>query len=474
MNIPNAQQMHNENSRGQPSRAAKKASKAESRVSRTDIRYWRKRVKKAYRDGYQSPFYSVQIAYKGQRMRFPLETGEKEAAADKARLIYCSLLSNGWDATLAKYKPETAKPTRTATVGALIEAVGERAGIREVTLNEYSMAFRTIVSQIENIQESPKLDKDGNPRQKKDGTIILQSRFDAHTGGRDAWVNKVDQVPLQVLTPERVQRWRLDYLAKAGNAPDDKKKAANTLNRILRNARSLFSSKALQFVKDKVALPSPLPFEGIKLEPRSSTTYRSRIDADRLIKQAVSELGSDPAKTEEFKLFCLCLLCGLRRREADTLLWSQIDLDKRILTIETTEYLRPKSEDSNASVDLDEDMVALLRSWREQTTGKFVVESHITPGKATHRTCYRCKQHMDSLIAWLRSKDVQAQKPLHELRKEIGSIIASRDGIFAAQRFLRHGNALTTSLYYADKKARITSGLSIALAATTDDTATGR
>jgi hypothetical protein len=60
---------------------------------------------------------------------------------------------------------------------------------------------------------------------------------------------------------------------------------------------------------------------------------------------------------------------------------------------------------------------------------------------------------------------VNAQKPLHELRKELGAILASAHGIFAAQSVLRHAQISTTAAYYTDKKRRITAGLGALLTA---------
>jgi hypothetical protein len=54
---------------------------------------------------------------------------------------------------------------------------------------------------------------------------------------------------------------------------------------------------------------------------------------------------------------------------------------------------------------------------------------------------------------------VTANKPLHELRKEIGALVATQHGIYAASRFLRHSDITTTARHYAEHKARISVGL---------------
>ncbi len=45
------------------------------------------------------------------------------------------------------------------------------------------------------------------------------------------------------------------------------------------------------------------------------------------------------------------------------------------------------------------------------------------------------------------------------MRKEIGALIATEHGIYAASRFLRHSDITTTARHYAQHKARISVGL---------------
>jgi len=420
-------------------------------TARTDIRYWRKRViKRSPREGYTTPFYSVQVHWRGKRHRFALEKTDKDEAASKAQAIYLFLLSNGWDATLAKYKPTTVKSSDIATVGELIEAIRTTAGIRPATLNGYAIALRMIASQIEGIGDQPARDADGKALKNRKGDPVLLSRFDYRTGGREAWAKVVDAVRLDKLTPDRIQQWRLAYLARAGNAPDARRRAANSVNAHLRNARTLFSDRALAYVRDKIILPDPLPFLGIKPESKPPTRYISRIDARQILTDAKRELDptiepvpsppvrkngrfcapprSDKLSREQFKVLCLCLLCGLRKREADALLWRQIDFNKGVLKIETTEYFQPKSEDSHAAIDLDDELLALLRGWKAQAKSEFVIESPNPPRYHVHRSNYRCEREFEALNRWLKSKGVTAQKPIHELRKELGAVLASEQG----------------------------------------------
>lgn len=72
---------------------------------------------------------------------------------------------------------------------------------------------------------------------------------------------------------------------------------------------------------------------------------------------------------------------------------------------------------------------------------------------------YRCEPTHKRLLIWLRQHGVSGIRPMHTLRKEIGAVIASRDGIWKASRYLRHSDIRITSKLYADKKIPVTSGL---------------
>ena len=102
-------------------------------LPKTAAGFWLARVKKPA----GSTLYGIQIAYRGERRRFPLETAIREAAAEKARDVYLSLIAVGLEATLHRFKPKAAKIVPASTVGAWIEAVKATAEFRPSTLNNY-------------------------------------------------------------------------------------------------------------------------------------------------------------------------------------------------------------------------------------------------------------------------------------------------------------------------------------------------
>ncbi|MDQ5978316.1 MAG: hypothetical protein QG602_1290, partial [Verrucomicrobiota bacterium] len=88
------------NSEGKPSRLAK-----------THQEYWKAKLKRrSYldRDGtrVQIPEWQVRMFHLGREAWFNTETANQATAAIKARDIYLSLISKGWDATNATYKPD--------------------------------------------------------------------------------------------------------------------------------------------------------------------------------------------------------------------------------------------------------------------------------------------------------------------------------------------------------------------------------
>jgi integrase len=419
-----------------------------SRVfGKTDVRYWTERIFRRARAGVEDTHWTAQIQCLGQREQFPLGTANKAAAAAKARDIYLSLHARGWEETLKEYKPKPEEPKpEKSTFGDLIREVAATANYRMTTYSIYCAALRRIAADIAKIKAS-------------------KSRFAPQGTGNKEWRARVDNTPLELLTAEAIQQWKLDYLKLHRESPTREHRAINTVNAHLRNARSLFSAKALAFAGKRLALPDPLPFSGVKLEGRRATTrYSSRIDPAALLLAAKTELYENPKRQEQFKIFFLALLCGLRKREIDTLLWRSVDLEKSVIRIERTEYFQPKSEDSAAEVDIAPELLAVLRMFKEKATGEFVIESQNPPRYHTSRANYRAEVDFQALYTWLAVKGVAARKKLHELRKECGAVIANAMGIFAASRALRHSDIRLTSQYYADKKVRITTGLDSVLA----------
>ena len=160
-----------------------------------------------------------------------------------------------------------------------------------------------------------------------------------------------------------------------------------------------------------------------------------RYDFDRRI------IGKHP---QQYLALFLCLWAGLRRKEADLLMWEQIDFKKGCIHVRRTRYFEPKTEESQREIDLAPDTVAVLQSFKNRSGSEFVLDgADANPGSTYDY--YRCDCTWRELHEWLRSKGVRQKKAIHALRKESGSLNASNFGIEAARQHLGHRDIRTTS-----------------------------
>jgi hypothetical protein len=423
-------------------KSGQESGQASKHHGKTDVRYWQSKLFKPWytRDGQTRELdqYAVRIQHKGLRDTFNLGTPNKAAAAAKARDTYLYLSANGWDVALAKFKPKSQVVLKThATVGDFLDELERKADLSPKTFASYAIAFRRILADAFRITG-------GN------------ERFDSRKGGRERWIEKVHAIKLANVTPGRIQEWKRAFLIRAGSDETRKRSASISVNSILRRAKSLFGAEVTKHL-ESVKLPSPLPFDGISFEPRQSMKYRSSFDVAKLIEKARAELSTK--EPEQFKIFLLATMAGLRRNEVDKLEWPAFHWEKGLIRIEATRWFHPKSEDSIGDVEVDPELVELFRGYRAKAKGSFVIESSNDARPDATYDHYRCQFHFGKLAEWLRKKGVKSRTPLHTLRKEFGSQICDREGIYAASRALRHADIAITSEHYVDKKKRVVSGL---------------
>jgi integrase len=437
--------------------------------SKTDHRYWLERVNKRVRKGGASkitdPDFSAQIAFSGQRTRINLGTANKFEAASRAAAFYRSLVGVGWDGAFAAHEFSRAGKRcksvadeddagERSTLGALLAAYEKIANPRTSTMSSYRKALRKIYSEI--------------------GGIDGAQRFKTATHGNRSWRELVDRLPLTTVTTEALLNWKQGQLGRDNCTMDERRAKAITVNTLLRNARSVFAKKHRTLLSNHVTIPDPLPFDEVRLESAPVQRYRSRIDAKAIIQTADEELREqEPAV---YAALNLALRCGLRRREIDTLMWKSVDLERKLIYVEPNEHYDLKSMDSADAVDIGDELVKFLRNFRKHhSSGSFVIPSppmkrkprsdlrihpdtsskSRKPGGNRSPDNYRCMKVFRKLIDWLLSKGVKSSRPIHELRKEIGSLIADEHGIYAASRFIRHADIRITAAIYLDKKRRI-------------------
>lgn len=420
-------------------------------IGKNSANYWISRLRKKRNSfGEESPHWSIQLQSGGTRRGFSTGTGNKEAAAKIAAGIYNDILTLGWDAALAKHRPtnepDSDQPAPVASVGDWIKAARRVSEANESTFTSYSRALRKIVADILAVEKSKK-------------------RFGPKKGGAADYRAKIDATSLEVLTLPAVQKWRLEYVKRA-KTPAEERSRMTSCNSTIRQARSLFAGKILKFLPD-LRLPDPIPFHSVEFFPRQSAKYFSRIDAKTLLKEAHTELAqTDPPA---FLAMLLALSAGLRKGEIDSLQWHQVDFNRQLIRVESTDAASLKTADSRDEVAIDENTIAILRGFHAKKKDQFVINGdgagrgpkrverglkRAESGPKKWGQNYRAGATFDRLTAWLRNHGVTARKPLHELRKELGALVTAEHGIYAASRVLRHSNVATTAAHYTDLKSR--------------------
>lgn len=387
------------------------AKSKKKRLPKTHKDYWKERVEKlTYKNKATGKIeeagdYSIRLYYLERREYFALDSANRKVAGDKAKEIYTYLKANGWGATLAKYKPEAEEKPEVETVGDLIRIAKEKADIRPRTMQGYVGSFRRLTVGLAGIKED-------------------SSKY--RPGGSE-WQQKIDKVKLTRITTEKVQAWRKKELANL--TPAVRKRKEISVDTVLNHSRSLWKHSGL-----------PSPFEGLKWK-QTARRFEPTVDAPTLLYWAQEEL--EKKKPEQFKALTLCLFFGLRKREADCLTWKQIDFERGKVKIETTEHFKPKSENSEREVPMQESLLPKVSKWRKGADDTFVLNGGIAKPDADY-PYYRAEGTWRELTSWLRAKGVDSQKPIHYLRKLSGSLMYGANDVYAAQRFLGHSDIRTT------------------------------
>ena len=187
----------------------------------------------------------------------------------------------------------------------------------------------------------------------------------------------MDGIKLATLTNEKIEEWRIDFIRRKATDPLKEKSARISASSFILRARSLFSAETVARIRDIAEIPEPLPFSGIKAETVRVSRYRSSFDLAELLESAREELAAP--RPEEYKIFLLGALAGLRRNEIDVLPWTAFRFDEGVIRIETTEFYRPKSHNSEADVRVDPELLEVFQGYYARRKGGFVIESDSPP-----------------------------------------------------------------------------------------------
>ena len=260
------------------------------RIQRNTRKYYGERAARQY---------LIQLQCRRRREWFELGA-DLDAAAKKAREIDQHLHLHGWGDTRMKFKPAFESELSDLTVGTYIDLVSQHGQLVPSTFYSYASRFRRIVSMIRGVN------------------FAGRDKFDGRSN-RSKWNMAVNKVPLSVIKPQDIMEWRDSYVARQPVGSPARTAGEHTANSSIRCGRSLFAKRVLRRVLAKcpnLALPSPLPFEGVELlsERESDFFYSSEVNAKQLIEDAFKELSGS-----QLVIFVLAIGAGMRRNEIDKL-----------------------------------------------------------------------------------------------------------------------------------------------------------
>jgi hypothetical protein len=118
-----------------------------------------------------------------------------------------------------------------------------------------------------------------------------------------------------------------------------------------------------------------------------------------------------------------------------------------------------KTEHSIGDVSVDPELRTVFRGYAARASQSFVIETDNLPIADATFENYRAQGVFERLSGWLRAQGVTARKPIHELRKEFGSMVNRKHGLTAAKDLLRHADITITASHYIDAPRAATSGL---------------
>jgi integrase len=403
-------------------------------LPKSDLRYWRTRVKCPIYiqngERFSSPHFSVCVSYQGQRKNLSLQTGNRDEAAKAALKLWQDVRQYGWQVALANLRPVETLPSD--TVGDLISAV-EKGTAKTPTREAYIRNFRLLAAEVMNIKRS------GNK-----------------LAAIGKWKARVAKVKLASLTPEKIEQFKLRRIEAAAGDVMSQHSAKISVNTLIRFSKSLFSPRVLkQLGLESVANP----FKEIGYLKASPKKYAPTFEVKKLFAAAETELKGD-----ELKVFLLAICCGLRRHEIDYLEYPSFDWQKNLIVIRETKYFQAKTDDSHGVIPVDPELMKrfygfyvehekAMEAKKEQKRNDFVIQSVFAKPRLEKRYIrYRCAFAFQGLTKWLRTHGVTGPRPLHQLRKESISIVNAAHGIFVASRFARHSSIAITAAVYSDNR----------------------
>jgi integrase len=211
----------------------------------------------------------------------------------------------------------------------------------------------------------------------------------------------------------------------------------------IRAARSVFKVAALHFYKKKgFALENPFG----RME-RHSEKPQPYIPLSAATRSAIWKECRD-LEPESAMIVLLALGCGLRRNEIDKARksWLCENDGMTVLTVQNESDFEPKSRISRnipVSQALADEILRIRKSLKPKSNDPYLI-----PTKQPTKAKLRLNCRFRKVSKWLTDKGIPETKSVHALRKEFGSLVATKHGIFTASTYLGHSSVVITQESY--------------------------
>jgi integrase len=158
---------------------------------------------------------------------------------------------------------------------------------------------------------------------------------------------------------------------------------------------------------------------------------------------------------DAYAALMLALGTGLRANEIDKARWNWLKFDAKgdcYLEVRAESDFKPKGGTLRL-IKIPSELFDALTAKRQGASSPYIIGGEASPAKGVKGENYRRPETFRAVNAWLRARGVESEKkrghPLHRLRKQFGSEIATSAGLFAAQKLLGHSSPTVTAKYYA-------------------------
>lgn len=420
------------------------------------LAYWKDRL---FRNTYtgadgnkvEIPEWYVRLRFDGETRRVRLHTAEKEAAAAEALSLSGRLSKEGWRA---------------------VEMGQARLQATE-SIDSFCETYREVSKGLERPPRDISVDN----------YVRSLKQFAALAG----------VATLRQLRPEVIEGAREKYRRQARAKKRVASAIENTFAKILRNSAACFSREMLVALKRRgIVVQNPFADvkKGIEIKPvvPLPESVLQRIEKEVPVLRDGDASAADPSvlpfvashrkkhgrkpqwraidfrqpHPEAYVAVLLALKAGLRANEIDKARWSWFRNDGKgwILTIAEEEDFTPKGG-GQRSIRLATDLYEAIAATRKDASiymlgertarpSYSVADGVITVGpKKKSKEHYRRPEVLRTAALWLRLRGLKDASPLHRLRKQFGSTVATAHNLFVAQKYLGHSSPVVTAKHYA-------------------------